>query len=546
MRLRFLVLALIGAAGLLAQEAPMFPTPSYFRKMFATPTGQVELQPPARLSDFLVEGRLELSLRSFLDLVMSNNTDISIQKVSVETSRYSILSAFGRFDPTLQMTAGYNRANTPAATQLDGATVNKSTTFGPARFTYNQTLMNGTAFSLDFRGSKQSSNSSFSTFNPAFTSNFAAGFTQPLLRGRGSYITRLPITIARANLRSTELSIRDRITSLIQTAENAYWDVVGARENLRVQQESLNMRSEALKRSQRELELGAIPQLDIYQPQADYASAEIQVSQARFRLAQLEDALRRQIGADLDPKVRTVPIVLTEPATPPADTSAFDREALVSKAISTRPDLAAARVGLEVDDMNIRSASDLLRPNLSLTGSYTANGRGGTEFIKTGLGSSAVTTIIPGGLSNALGEVFGFGNTTMAAGISVTFPIRDRAGAARLATNTVQKKLDTLNLRRSEQGVRLDVLNAVSQVESSRESVKLAGIARDLAQKQLEAEKQKYDLGTTTMYYVLDAQTRLTNAESNVVTQNISYRRNTLQLLRVVGTLLEERGVTVQ
>ena len=80
----------------------------------------------------------------------------------------------------------------------------------------------------------------------------------------------------------------------------------------------------------------------------------------------------------------------------------------------------------------------------------------------------------------------------------------------------------------------------------SRESVKLAIVARDLAQKQLDAEKQKYDLGTSQMYYVLDAQTRVTNAESSVVTESINYRRNQLQLLRVVGTLLEERGITVQ
>ncbi len=546
MKLRFAAVALFCVSGLLAQEAPLFPRPSYFRKMFAKPTGHVELLPPAKLADYVVDGKLELSLRSYLDLVMANNTDISIQKISVETSKDAILNAFGRFDPTLSVRANYNRSATPAASQLDGNTVNKSTTMGPLNFSYNQQLMNGTSFNLGFNGNKQSSNSAFATFNPAFTSYFSAGFTQPLLRGRGAYITQLPITIAKANLRSTELSIRDRIISLVQTAENAYWDVVNNRETLRVNEESLKMRTESLNRSQRELELGAIPQLDIYQPQADRASAEIQVSQARFRLAQSEDALRRQIGADLDPKFRTMPVLLTETIAPPHDTTALDREALVQKAISTRPDLQSSRVGLDVDDMNIRSASDQLRPSLSLTGSYQSNGRGGTEFIKSGLGSSAVTTVLPGGLSNALSEVFGFNNTTMAAGLRLDLPLRNRSGAATLADALVRKKQDALTQRSKEQGVRLDVLNAVSQVESSRESVKLATIARDLAQKQLDAEWQKYNLGTTQMYYVLDAQTRLTSADSSVVTQSITYRRNQLNLLRVVGTLLEERGITVQ
>jgi outer membrane protein len=545
MKLRFTVLALFCVSGLLAQEAPMFPKASYFRKMFSRPTGHVELLPPVKLADYVVDGKLELSLRSYLDLVMANNTDISIQKISVETYRDAILSAYGRFDPTLSFTATNTHSETPSSTQLQGANVVKQTTW-PLNLTYNQVLENGTSMSVGLNGNKNSSNNAFNTFNPSYSSTFQMGFTQPLLRGRSPYIVRMPITIARANLRSAELNIRNQVISLVQTAENAYWDVVNNRETLRVNEEALKMRTESLNRSQRELELGAIPQLDIYQPQADRASAEIQVSQARFRLAQSEDALRKQIGADLAPTFRDMPIVLTETITPPDDTSSLDREALVQKAISTRPDLQSTRIGLDVDDMNIRSASDQLRPNLSFTGSYSATGRGGPQLVKTGLGDTAVSQTIPGGLSDALGQVFGFGYTTYQMGLNLQLPLRDRAGAARLADAMVRKKSDALTLRRSEQQVRLDVLNAVSQVESSRESVKLANIARDLAQKQLDAEWQKYNLGTSQMYYVLDAQTRLTNAESNVVTQSITYRRNQLNLLRVVGTLLDERGITVQ
>ncbi|RPI07411.1 MAG: hypothetical protein EHM65_11830, partial [Acidobacteriales bacterium] len=304
---------------------------------------------------------------------------------------------------------------------------------------------------------------------------------------------------------------------------------------LSIENRNLKMRVESLNRSQRELELGAIPQLDIFQPQADRASAEIQVSQARFRLAQLEDALRRQIGADLDPRYRTMPIVLTETVLPPADAVALDREALVQKALASRPDLQSSQIGLEIDDLNIRSASDLLRPNLNLAGNYSSNGRGGTQFLKTGLGDSAVTSIIPGGLSNALSEVFGFNNTTYTVSLTLDLPIRDRTGSARLADALVRKKLDALGLRSQEQGVRLDVLNAVSQLESSRESVKLAIISRDLAQKRLDAEWQKYNLGTTTMFLVLDAQTQVTTAASRVVSESINYRRNQLGLLRSAG-----------
>ena len=71
------------------------------------------------------------------------------------------------------------------------------------------------------------------------------------------------------------------------------------------------------------------------------------------------------------------------------------------------------------------------------------------------------------------------------------------------------KKLDALSARTQEQTIRQEVLQAVSQVESSKASVKLAIVNRDLARKQLDAEQKKYDLGVQQIFFVLDAQGKL-------------------------------------
>jgi outer membrane protein TolC len=239
--------------------------------------------------------------------------------------------------------------------------------------------------------------------------------------------------------------------------------------------------------------------------------------------------------------------VLTEAISPPSSTTAYDREDLVQKALAKRQDLLSARVGLQADDLGITQATDQLRPNVSLTGSYLSSGRGGDAFARTGLlGADQNITMIPGGFWDALSGMWTFNTTTWMFGLNVILPLRDRAGQAGMATALVKKKSDALILRSLEQGVRLNVLTAISQVEASRESVKLAGVRRDLAQKQLDATKLEYDLGTTTMYFVLDAQTKLTTAESSVVNEMINSRRNELNLLRVTGQLLEERGIAVQ
>ncbi len=533
---------------MLAQEftAPVFPTPSYFRDHFASPKTRVELQPPVRLQDFVVDGKLELSLRDYLELVVANNTEIAIQRLTLERPKNAILRAFSQFDPTLQASFNNTRRRSATTSALQGAALLSQLT-QDSRFNYTQRLQTGTEFSVGFTGTKSASNDQFATFNPALNAQLSFGFTQPLLRNRGAYITRLPIMIARSQLRRNEYDLKQELLRLIYLAENAYWDVVESRERLRVQEEFLKLNEAALKRAQRELELGAIPPLDIYRPQQQYASAEVQVSQFRFQLAQREDALRRQMGADLDPEIRKLPIVLTETVTPVVDPAPVDQEAAIEKALVQRPDLKSALQTLDVDELNIKSAANSLKPDLSLTGGYTSQGRGGVYYQRTNVfGQPQTLKIIPGGFGDALDQLFGFNTPVYQFGLTLRLPLRDRRAQSDLADALVQKKLDTLRTRSIEQTIRLEVLNAINQLESAKAGVRLAAVARDFAQKNLDAEQKKYDLGATYLFFVLEAQTQLTSAEATLVTQAINYRRALLNLLRVTGGLLDERGVVVQ
>src|ERR1051326_319926 len=320
-----LITALLLAGSLWAQTDPFFPKPSYFRKHFANVPTQVELQPPARLADFVVDNKLELSLKSYLDLVMANNPDIGVQKLNVEISRDAILRSFAVFDPIATAAFSTARQQSPSSSLLAGATTLNTLT-QPFSLGYRQTMVTGTQYNLTFTDVRTSSNNAFATFNPQLSSGFNFGLTQPLLRGRGMFITRLPISIARSRLKAADFTLRDQVIQLMTVAENAYWDVVNARENLRVQEESLKLADAALARARKEIELGATSKLEVFQPEANRANAELGVIQARYRLEQSEDALRRQMGADLDPAYRKMPLVLTESVEMPAESKPIDRE----------------------------------------------------------------------------------------------------------------------------------------------------------------------------------------------------------------------------
>ena len=506
---------------------PAFPSPAYFRKMMSTPSSHVELEPPARLADYVQDGKLVLSLKSYLDLVMANNTDVSIQRLTIERSQNNLLGSFSDFDPSIGMNLLHRRVQSTDTTTEQGVSISKVLN-QTGDLTYSQLLSTGQSVSAGFNLSKTVSNASNIRLNPNLGAGMSFGITQQLLKGRALDIVRIKITTARINLRTTVLSNRDQMMTYVQNAESAYWDVLGARDSLRVAEAALALQQISMDRSNKMLELGAMAELDIYQPRAQLEQSRIQVSQAKFSLMRYEDALRRQMGADLDPAVRRLPLELTEAVAPPEDTTVLDREALVQKALSSRPDLARAVLALQLDDLNVKQSINSLRPSAGLTANYSTKGNDVLGF------------------TNAFSTVFARDNPTYSLSLRVALPLHDRGAAANLANSLLSKKSDTLTVRRTEEQVRLDVLNAVTALESSREQVNLAKILRDLAKQDQESWQKKFDLGTTEMYFVLDAQNRLAVAESNLSNAYITYHRNELNLQRVTGELLERRGIVIQ
>ncbi len=544
---RAFIFNILLATGLWAQIAT-FPKASYFREQWTRPPLEVELQPPSRLEDYVAGDKLELSLRSYIDLVMANNTDVAIQRLTVVTFQDAIQRAFAPFDPSFQGSFNSSRANTPSNDLLAGASI-VSSLAQRAGFGYTQTMQNGTQYTVGFVGAKNTSNSAFTSFNPSIQTTLQVTVSQPLLRNRGTYVNRIPIMIARSQYRASESDLRGNVVTLLTQAENAFWDAISARETLKVRQKSLELAEAFLKLNRRELELGAISPLDIYQPEQQEASARLAVTQAIYQLKQVEDVLRKWIGADLHPGIRKLPLVLTETVLPPGEGPSVDEQEELAKGLRLRPELGSSQFNTDAAELKIQSTTNQLRPDLSLGGNYISQGRGGNFFQRSltgALDGSATTTLIPGGFTDAIDQLFGFGYPVYGFSLNLRLPLRNRQAAADLADALVERKRRALTQRNLEQQIRLQVLNAIAGVEQSRASVKQAALARDFAQKRLEAEQKKYELGAREAFFVLQAQIDLATAESDLLSQSIGYRRNLLALYQSTGTLLDERHVVVQ
>ena len=550
MLLRTLLTGILLTAGASAQISS-FPKPNYFRETFQKTRTKVELENPVRLKDFVVDGKLELSLKHFLELAMANNTDIQLQLISVEIPKNNILAAFGVWDPRALASFSTTRSTTVptnATTAENAASLTKSLT-QPYALQYSQTIPEGLSYTASFSGAKSSQTNSYNNYNPAETANLRFSVTQPLIQNLGSYVNRIPLMTAQSNYRISDYAMRAQLLNFVNIAEAAYWNAIMARENVRVAVSGQSNAEALLKYMQKELELGALSPLDIFNPEQSLANAQLSVSQAKWSLDQAEDALRHQMGADLDPAVRKLPIVLTESMElKPSEALPVDAEQAVAKALVNHPVMRQATQKLDVDDLGIQSAKNGLLPNLSLSLYYQSNGTGGVynPGLSTIVGAGTTSAVIPGGIGDALDQMFGFSYPTYYGALTLNLPIKNRAASAAMATAIVQKKTDMLNMRNQAQAVRLNILTAVSKLEGSKEQLKLSQIAMDFAQKNLDAENTKFQLGTDTNQDVILAQNALVSAESAVVTNQIGVKMNLLNLWTQTGELLDERGIVVK
>jgi len=491
------------------------------------------LMPPRDLQDHVLNGKLVLSLDDSIRLALSNNTDIHLDYSQVETAEANLRRAYAPFDPLLTSGFSDSRTKSPTSTQLQGAsildTLSQTTQIG-----YGQVFQTGTNFQGSFVANKTSTNSSYNFLNPSLGTTLQFTVTQPLLRNRGLFPNRAPILIAQRNLKQAHSSFVGEVNDVVLQIVGNYWNVVLARENLSVQQRSLDEAQASYDHDKKALSLGALPPLDIYRSESQVASRRVGVIQAEYAVKQAEDQFRQGIGADLDPAIRVLDLELTDRPEPVGELPNMDIPTALARALANRPELDAVRQQLAADDLSIRLAHNFLKPDLELSGFYSGNGLAGNEPM---MGNT--------GLGNALSQTFRFTYPAYGASLSLNLPVRNHSAEANLADALVSRRHDQYQERGSNQSISLEVFNAVHSLESAKLGMEAAKIAVDLAKETLHADERKYALGTEPVFFVLDAQTQLAQAELNLIQSQVNFQLAVTQVDHATGDLLEHHHVQI-
>jgi outer membrane protein len=496
------------------------------------------------LNDYVVDGKLTLTLHDAVLLALENNSNVRLEESAVENQKMAVLGAFAPFDPQLQGILNINRYSYPGYSELQGVGVSSNATLNSltqtGQLTYTQLFSTGTQVQANISSSKNSDNSGFLFFNPYFNSFLNLQFTQQLLRGAGRFANRAPIIIARRGLAQSRAAFEGEVSDAVYQVVQQYWSVVQARGNLDVSNRSLRQAQASYDHDKKALELGALPPLDIYRSEAAVAALRVQIIQAQFAAQQAEEALRLTIGANQDPSTHALPLNLTEKPDKGADAAAPDAQAELAKAMSNRPELQAGAAALDADRDSIRLAHNQLLPSLSLNGFYQTSGLGGNQYNLTTL-----QLISQGGFASSFGQLFGFGYPGYGGTLTLQLPLKNHTGQAALGSALVTQSHDQYNLRQTKEQIVNDVTLAMETVAQARMALDAAETSYDLAQKSLAADQRKYELGTETLFIVLDSQTRLATAEQALLSAQIQVQIAQATLNHATGEILEPYHVEI-
>lgn len=460
------------------------------------------------------------SLEEAIALALQKSFNLQIQAYTLDNAKQNVAIQDATFDPTLTASATRSLNQSASTTnRLDGTAAqgprNDNTVMRVGATLPRITATNGTV-SLNTNVSRGATNSINSLFNPAFSNGVSANLTQPLLRDFGRQAALSALETARLAFSIASTTYKGTVLTTISNVENAYYNLVASREALRIAQLTLEGNQRLFDENKARRTTGVMTDLDVL-------SAEVGVARARSTLVQREQAVR-------DAEERLLNLINAPSLDVRPGPVAFDpyNEAAPNFAQSYKtarefyPDTLSQEQTIKQLEISLTTAKRNLLPNVDLTAS---------------LGYTARTTNVS--YAQAIANLPNDHGNNWSVGLSYSLPWGQHADKARLRQASNSLSSGKTRLEQLEAQLMLDVRIAVRAVESNLVAVEIAAKATELAARQYDQQKARFDAGLSTSRIVLQFQDDLESTRIAELTAKLNLRRAVAELRRLEGTSLQ-------
>jgi outer membrane protein len=470
----------------------------------------------------------KVTLAQCIELALRKNLEVRISRLGPEISTFNLRGSYGVYDPNLQLGVGASGNTRAAGIDDQGRPVgsiseNRIFYGNEGAFLGGNLPVAGMSYRIGFALSERETVSSIFGSTEEYAGTAAlAEVRLPLLRDSWIDQFRTTIEINRENLNSSELDLQLQVMSVVLRVEQAYYDLIYAREFIRVQRTAFEAADRLLQENRKRVEVGAMAPLEEKSAEAQAAASRAALIAAEGDYGTRMRILKNLITDDYT-RLREVELMPIEnlgaiPSRPQVQDSWL-------KGLTLRPDLEQLRLGLRQQNIQLRYLRNQLWPMLDLVGSYGQSSRRETGY---------------GDVFRDIGDGTYPNHRVL---LTLSVPLGNRSARNNLASRRGQMEQALLNLAQQEQLVMVQIDNAIAMVRTSFERVGATKQAREFAKDAWDAEQKKLDSGKSTSYEVLLKQRDYIRTLSDEIQALADYNKALADLSFQEGTILDRHNI---
>ena len=495
--------------------------------------------------------RFDLTLDDAVQRALERNLDIAVQRIHPLVQDMRVAAAGAAFLPVASSGFDFNQETTPNRFVFDGGGL-RGQPIVSDRGTYDlgvgqQVKWGGGRYDVTWDSTRSESTNIFSTFNPSFGANMTLQYTQPLLRGFRTDARRTQLVVSRINRDISDIDLEETVVNTLANVSLAYWDLVYARAAVGVQRQAVDLAEQLVQDNRVRVEVGTMAPIDVVAAQSEAAARRQLLALAVETQRTSELALKELIVGGTSDALWNAEINPTEQ--PRIEATSIDLQAAIRGALDRRTDASRARRQLDVNEATAANLRNSTLPALDLVGSYQLTGQGGPRRVPAGNSFAdlfgGAGGVLPGGYRNALDSIANADYPVWSVQLQMSYPLGRSADRAAYERARLELQQNRTQIRRIELRIASEVTNAALRIESIRERIEAATASRELAERQLQAEESKFEVGLSTNFFVLQSQRDLATAQDAELRAILDYQRALIEFDRTQRASLGAAGIAV-
>jgi len=477
------------------------------------PKGAAGMTPPPPKDPFAGMEKVGVTLEQVRAWTLTNNLDLKATLVDPTIAAQRLSEEEAKFESVFFANGRWNSLDQPTSSTLSGSQIETANFDAGVRIP----LRTGGTATIELPIDRTKTDNQFSTLNPATDADVKFSISQPLLRGGWREANTHSIRLQALESQITQSRTNLEVIRTLANADRAYWRVYAAKRLLEVRQDQYDLARQQLERAERRVKAQVAPEIEVTRAQSGLAERLEAIILAENDLRRQVRELKKTVrvpGVDLDS-----PTVF-EPASPPDPVELkLDAGSLAKAGVENRMEMLELELRLAQDISSIDFARNQALPLFALDYFYNING-------------------LSDNLGGALRQTRGGDFADWGLGARFEVPLGNMAARSRVEQAVLARMQRLATRQARELSIRQEVLDSLDSLNAAWQRILAARQASILAGRTLQAEQKQFEVGNRTSTDVLDAATRLADAQSAEIRALTDYQIAQVDLAFATGTLL--------